>query len=287
MPTSDSASFVPRENVRKLGATARTDDWWVGPAATAGGLILFFGYLTIRALLGTYYVADGLPYLSPVAAPPLFGVAPELMHQYPGAVTAEQSMFGWAFPAWWPSFVPQSPAFFIPGLAMAFRATCYYYRKAYYRAFFASPPACSVAGPTTRSYRGETALLLFQNLHRYTLYGALVLLGFLWYEGFAALFNDGRFGIGVGSVIMLTNAALLSGYTFGCHSWRHLVGGRKDCFSCAGDGQIGTAHAIWTRSSWFNARHMNFAWISLFWVAFTDLYIALVSMGAITDLNTW
>jgi hypothetical protein len=287
MPAATSPSTVAGGHARRFGAHARTDKWWAGPLATAVGLILFFGYLTVRAFQGTYYIAEGLPYLSPVAAPPLFGVGPEYMADYPGAVPAAQSLFGWAFPAWWPKFIPQSPAFFIPGLAIAFRATCYYYRKAYYRAFAASPPACGVEGQTILKYRGETALLLFQNLHRYTLYGALLLLGFLWYEGIAALFNNGRFGIGVGTVVMLLNAALLSGYTFGCHSWRHLIGGRKDCFSCVGDGRIGGAYKVWKKSSWLNARHLPFAWISLVWVAFTDVYIALVSMNVITDWNTW
>jgi hypothetical protein len=32
---------------------------------------------------------------------------------------------------------------------------------------------------------------------------------------------------------------------------------------------------------------MNFAWVSLFWVAFTDVYVRLVSMGILRDLNTW
>jgi hypothetical protein len=39
--------------------------------------------------------------------------------------------------------------------------------------------------------------------------------------------------------------------------------------------------------SWLNARHQLFAWTSLFWVGFTDLYVRLVSMGVITDLNSW
>jgi hypothetical protein len=68
------------------------------------------------------------------------------------------------------------------------------------------------------AYRGETALLLFRNLHRYTLYGAILLLVFLWWEGFAAFFRQGRLGIGVGTVVMLVNAALLTGYAFGCRS---------------------------------------------------------------------
>jgi hypothetical protein len=136
-----------------------------------------------------------------------------------------------------------------------------------------------------RSYRGETALLLFQNLHRYTLYGALFLIVCLWWEAFAAFFRDGRFGIGVGTAVMLMNAALLSAYTFGCHSWRHLIAGRLDCFSC--DRAALPAYRVWKGSSWLNERHMAFAWLSLVWVAFTDLYIYLLSIGTIRDLNTW
>ena len=147
-----------------------------------------------------------------------------------------------------------------------------------------SPPSCAVRG-LPRRYRGETALLLFQNLHRYTLYGALLLLVCLWWEGLAAFFRDGQFGIGVGTVVMLINAALLTGYTFGCHSWRHLIGGRHDCFTC--DGAVSPRYRLWKGSSWLNERHMAFAWFSLVWVAFTDFYIYLVSSGTIRDLNTW
>jgi hypothetical protein len=84
---------------------------------------------------------------------------------------------------------------------------------------------------------------------------------------------------------MLINAALLTGYTLGCHSWRHLVGGRRDCFSCGG--RVSPRYRLWTASSWLNARHMAFAWLSLVWVVLTDVYILLVSTGTIRDLNTW
>lgn len=262
-----------------LASTTRIDNWWLGPLATAAGLIAFFGYLTFRAFQATHVWYD--PYISPTVAPSVFTPGPSAA--YPGAVPFEHSWFG-AFPAWWPSFLPQSPAFFMPGLAIAFRATCYYYRKAYYRAFFGSPPGCAVRGHA-RPYKGETALLRFQNLHRYTLYGALGLLGFLWYEAFAAFFKGGELGLGVGTVVMVVNAGLLSAYTFGCHSWRHLAAGRVDCFTCGG--RAGARYGTFQASSWFNERHMLFAWLSLFWVAFTDLYIQLVSRGAISDLNTW
>jgi len=260
-----------------FAATERTDAWWVGPTVTAAGLILFFGYLTFRAMQGTYVWHE--PYISPTVAPPLFTPA----EGYPGAVPVEHAWLG-AFPAWWPSFLPQSPAFFFPGLAILFRATCYYYRKAYYRSFGMSPPGCAVRA-SKRKYAGETAILLFQNLHRYAFYGALFLLVCLWYEAIASFFKGGEFGIGVGSVVMTLNATFLGGYTFGCHSFRHLIGGRSDCMTC--DRAPTTKFKLWSFSTWFNGRHMQFAWISLVWVVFTDLYIYLVSSGAITDLNTW
>jgi hypothetical protein len=125
----------------------------------------------------------------------------------------------------------------------------------------------------------------FPNLHRYTLYGALCLLACLWWEGVSAFFLDGRIGIGVGSVVMVVNASLLTAYTFGCHSWRHLIGGRLDCFSC--ERAASPRYGLWAWSSWLNARHMACTWCSLVWVAFTDLYIYLVSSGAVRDLNTW
>ena len=274
-----AASSAIGGHVDGFAATRRSDTWWLGWALTAGGLTLFFGYLTLRAFSGTHFWAD--PYISPVGSPPIF--SPGAYGGYPGAVPPTHAWFG-QFPSWWPRFIPQSPAFFIPGLAMAFRATCYYYRKAYYRAFAATPPACAVKGVPLK-YRGETALLLFQNLHRYALYGALFLLVFLWYDAFAAFFKHGHIGMGVGTLVLLINALLLSGYTFGCHSWRHLIGGKLNCFSC--DGASKFRHGIWKKSTWFNERHMLFAWLSLFWVCFTDFYVSMVSRGVITDLNTW
>jgi hypothetical protein len=262
---------------REVAMTRRVDAWWVAPALTALGLVIFFGYLTFRAFNPTYVWFD--PYISPTVAPPVFTPA----FGYSGSVPVDQAWFG-AFPAWWPAFLPQSPAFFLPAFAIAFRFTCYYYRGAYYKAFALTPPSCTVRGTPLR-YRGETALLLFQNLHRYTLYGALLLLVFLWEEGLAAFFRNGQFGVGVGTVVMLINAALLTGYTFGCHSWRHLIGGRLDCFTC--DGRVSPRFRLWEGSSWLNERHMAFAWVSLVWVAFTDFYIYLVSAGVIRDLSTW
>ena len=257
--------------------TGRVDRWWLEPAGTAAGLALLFGYLTYRAFNPVYVWYE--PYLSPTVAPPLFTPA----SGYPGAVPVERAWLG-AFPAWWPAFVPQSPALLLPALAMAFRLTCYYYRGAYYKAFALTPPSCAVRGPSRR-YRGETAILLFQNLHRYTLYGALFLIVCLWWEAAGAFVRGGRFGVGAGSVVILINTGLLTGYLFGCHSWRHLAAGRLDCFSC---GRAASArHRVWTLSTWLNERHMACAWFSLVWVVFTDVYVYLISSGAIRDPSTW
>jgi hypothetical protein len=117
------------------------------------------------------------------------------------------------------------------------------------------------------------------------LYFALIFIVLLGKDAVEAFFKDGRPGIGVGSIILTINVVLIASYTFGCHSFRHLVGGRKDCMSSCGKNTM--AYGTWKQASWFNGRHMQFAWASLLWVMVTDLYVRLVSMGVIKDLNTW
>ena len=177
-----------------------------------------------------------------------------------------------------------SPALLILGGPLGFRATCYYYRKAYYRAFFLDPPACAVGEGRAHRYRGETAFpLILQNLHRYFLYIALIFLIILWYDAFHAFRFNGRFGIGVGSLVLLANIVLLSLYTFSCHSLRHIVGGKVDCFSCVAFG--GARHGAWQRLSFLNEHHMLFAWLSLFSVGLTDFYIRCLATGLIRDIR--
>jgi hypothetical protein len=264
-------------HVGGFGATYRNEAWWVGPAITVVVLLSFIVYATWAAMQGAHYYAE--PYLSPFYSPVLFTKT-----SAPGAAPLTTAWFG-SWPAWWPALIPASPALIIlvfPGL---FRVTCYYYRKAYYRSFAGSPPGCAV-GPLAsgRKYRGETALLLVQNLHRYALYPAIVYIFILYSDAFHALFKNGQFGVGVGTFVLFMNATLLGGYTFGCHSFRHLIGGHDDCMSC---GKSTLKYGTWKRASWLNGRHMYFAWISLFWVAFSDVYVRLVSMGVIHDFNTW
>jgi hypothetical protein len=264
-------------HVAGFGATRRTDAWWFGPAVTLTVLLGFIAYATWAGLQGEHYYAD--PYLSPFYSPVLLTDV-----SFAGSAPAEHAWLG-EWPDWWPGLVPASPAVLILVFPVLFRVTCYYYRKAYYRAFAGSPPACAV-GPlgTGREYRGETYLLLVQNLHRYALYPAVAYIFILYYDAFIAFFKNGEFGVGVGSIILLVNATLLGGYTFGCHSFRHIIGGHDDCMSC---GHNTLKYGAWRKANWLNVRHMYFAWTSLVWVGLSDVYVRAVSMGLITDLNTW
>jgi hypothetical protein len=263
-------------HVSGFGATYRKDNWWAGPGLTLVGLLAFIIYVHWALFQAEHYYAE--PYLSPFYSPVLFTETSAA-----GSAPLEHAWFG-AWPSWWPGFLPASPALLILAFPALFRFTCYYYRKAYYRAFVGSPPGCAVGPARQGPYRGETHFLLFQNLHRYALYAALAYIVILYYDAFIALWKDGQLGIGVGTIILFINATLIAGYTFGCHSLRHLVGGHDDCMSC---GQNTLKYGAWQKASWFNGRHMQFAWASLLWVMFTDVYIRLVSMGIITDLNTW
>jgi hypothetical protein len=163
-----------------------------------------------------------------------------------------------------------------PGL---FRFTCYYYRGAYYKAFWADPPSCAVGEPR-KTYLGERRFpLVLQNIHRYFLYVALFFVVVLSYDAwdafwFAAPGGGTRFGIGVGTLVLVVNAVLIAGYTFGCHSLRHLIGGGRDILSRRPLQKTG-----YDCASCLNRGHMRWAWFSLFWVGFADLYIRLCAMG--------
>jgi hypothetical protein len=231
----------------------RRDLWWLELLPVIVLLGGFGVYATWRAFEGAYYTWG--PYLSPFYSPLIK-------------------------PSWWPF----SPAILILGGPLGFRATCYYYRKAYYRAFFLDPPACAVGESRAHSYRGETAFpLVLQNLHRYFLYIALIFLIILWYDAFHAFWFDGGFGIGVGSLVLLANIILLSLYTLSCHSLRHIIGGKVDCFSCTAFGA--QRHTAWRGVSFLNERHMLFAWMSLISVGLADLYIRLLASRVISDFR--
>jgi hypothetical protein len=238
---------------RGFGQTSRPDNWWVIPLLVFCGLGAFVVYSTWAAFQGNYYRSG--PYLSPFYSPEF------------------------SKPGFWPGWLPFSPALLILWAPGGFRFTCYYYRGAYYKAFWADPSSCAVGEPR-KSYWGESSLpLILQNIHRYFMYLAVAFLFVLAYDVWCALwFTDAAgktsFGIGLGTLILLVNVCLLSGYTFGCHSLRHLIGGSRDEISKSPLG-----HKAYQCVSCLNGRHMVWAWCSLCSVAFSDVYIRLCSMG--------
>jgi hypothetical protein len=250
----------------------RRDAWWALPVTTAIVLGSFIVYSTWAAFQNAYYWAP--PYLSPFYSPCL---SAKCLH-----VT-----FGWGVPEIsLPIIGVLSPAFLIlwgPGL---FRLTCYYYRKAYYRSFWLSPPACALPDAQKRRYTGETRFpLMLQNYHRYLWYVAVIFIVLLTWDAILAFRfpkpgGGTQFGIGVGTLVMWANVILLAGYTFSCHSCRHVCGGHVDVFSKAP-----TRYRLWHVLSRLNERHPAFAWLSLFSVGLTDLYIRLVAMGVIRDVR--
>ncbi len=252
---------------RTFGETSRRDAWWLQPTAVLVGLSIFIVYSTWAAFQGEHYYSG--PYLSPFYSPELFGAS-------------SHSWFG-AQPGWYPDWLPWSPAFLILWAPGGFRLTCYYYRGAYYKSFWGDPPGCAV-GELRKNYRGEQSLpLILQNVHRYFMYLALVFLIFLAHDVWKAMwFKDATgaesFGIGVGTIVLALNTTLLASYTFGCHSFRHLIGGRLDRLSQAPIMKRG-----YSCVTCLNVRHMRFAWLSLIAVGFSDVYVRLCSMGVWTD----
>jgi hypothetical protein len=246
--------------------TLRRDAWWVTPLVTVVVLTSFVAYGTWAAFVDNNYWAEavGRPYLSPFYSPCLAKNCQHVSWQLLGH--------------WHVGGFSISPALWILPVPLLFRLTCYYYRKAYYRGFWLAPPACAVAEPHRR-YTGETRFpLLIQNLHRYAFYLALPFPIILLWEGIRAFDFPGGVGMGLGTLILLVNAVLLGTYTLSCHSCRHLCGGHVDVFS-----RSPLRFRLWRVVTRLNLRHAEIAWVSLFGVALTDLYVRLVAMGTIHD----
>ena len=242
-----------------LGKTTRRDEWAVAPAVQSVVFTICATYLVVSGILvtplfGTPYDVDG--YLSPLYSPLI--ILPFL-------------------PAW------VSPGLLILWIPIGFRATCYYYRKAYYRFYFADPPGCAVGEPTIhRRYKLETAFpFILQNIHRYFLYLAFIPLFFLWVDAARAFVPASGARIGFGGLLFTLNVTLLTGYSLSCHSLRHFVGGRLDCFSCSRRNQV--RQSLWQRLTSLNRHHMAWAWASLLTVTLSDLYVRLLALGVVVD----
>jgi len=245
--------------------TLRTDPWWRSPAITAVLLTIWVTYATVHVFIGKYYWVPRYHYLTPFYSPCVSGECT------PGSASLG---------TWIGSLPPIIPYAFVSlPFVLGFRLSCYYYRRAYYRAFWRAPAACAVREPRAK-YTGETRFpLLAQNLHRY-FWVVVVLVSVLNTYDVTQAFRgpDGNFGLGLGTLIMLANVVLLWGYTLGCHSCRHITAGRLNNFS-----KHPVRYWIWTKVSWLNTRHMQLAWTTLGTLMLTDLYIWLVAAGVFND----
>ncbi len=252
----------------------RRDNWWFAPALMASYLIIF-GIYTFwvilflprdQAFLHWNTSASGTNYLSPFYSPDIevFGIKPPTINIFG---------FLWAV----------SPAIFVIWGPVGFRATCYYGRKVYYRSFFMSPPACAVDGLKTRKgkYHGEEwSVFKVVHFHRYFFYLAVILVIFHWIETFQAFQfrNSGgglSYGIGLGTLLSLTDAILLTLYTMTCHSFRNLLGGTNTPGSFR--------YWLWNKISKINKYHGNFFWYSIVTILVVDVYFRFVAWGTIVD----
>ena len=247
--------------------TLRTDKWWIQPLITVLVLLAFIVYATFRAFENGNYFTE--PLISPFYSPCLST-----------ACVAGASLLGTPFGIIHIFGMVLSPSLLILVFPLGFRLTCYYYRKAYYRSFWMSPPACAVAEPHSK-YTGETrAPLIFQNAHRWFFYAGLVFNTLLSIDAILAFRNaEKQWGhMSVGTLVLLANSIFLWLYSLSCHTCRHTVGGRLRNFS-----KHPIRYKAWTVVSKLNHYHQNFAWVSLIGVALADVYVREVATHAITN----
>src|SRR3982751_3406854 len=166
---------------RGFGETARKDFWWAQPLVTFIVFGSFIVYSTWAAFQGVNYIftGGGAHYLSPFYSPELLGSATAWFGPKPG---------------WIPTWIPFTAALLILWAPGGFRFTCYYYRGAYYKAFWADPPSCAVGEPR-KSYLGEHSFpLILQNAHRFVLFITLAVLVILAYDVWKAMWFTGADG---------------------------------------------------------------------------------------------
>jgi hypothetical protein len=235
------------------------------PLVTVVCFTLWLAYGLVRAAIQKYYFVEGsgYHYLTPFYSPCVSN-----------ACDPHSAEFG--------RFIPRVPLlpFAILSLPflLLFRLTCYYYRRAYYRSYWASPPACAVPDGH-RTYTGETRFpLIFQNLHRYFFYAAVLVALINTWDLILSFHGTNHWGFGLGNLILLVNVVLLWIYTLSCHSCRHLIGGRLRHFS-----RHPLRYKTWTLITRLNARHMLYAWVTLGTLVMADFYVMAVAAGWFSD----
>ncbi|RJU88768.1 MAG: hypothetical protein DWC07_07225 [Candidatus Poseidoniales archaeon] len=265
--------------INGLGRTNRIDKWWTQPLTMGTGLTAALVYTFWRLFIyGTEtsagaslisYELEGSKVMSPIFSPNVL----------------EWDLFGlstWDHPEW------VNAAILVLWIPFGFRGTCYYMRRVYYRTFFASPVACWVDEPDINKklgYKGEKRLFIFNNLHRYFLYAAMIILVIKWWDvthtmHFHSADYEG-YGMSLGTFVMGIEAFLLTMYVTSCHALRHLAGGMLDRWT-TGISRI--RGQLFGKISVFNRSHGFWFWTSLVFVFLGDLWVLAVAEGHLNDM---
>ena len=96
--------------------------------------------------------------------------------------------------------------------------------------------------------------MVVQNLHRYFMYAALAYLPLLTYDVWLAInFHEGdvhTYGVSIGTLILLINVIMLTGYTLGCYAFRHVIGGGSNDWTSSGMARL--KYKMWKFSTKLN-----------------------------------
>ena len=254
-----------------LGRTNRIDNWWSQPLAMGIALTAALIYTFWRLFLydaDISYALEGSTVMSPIFSPNVL----------------EWELFGlneWKHPEW------VNAAVLVLWIPFGFRGTCYYMRRVYYRTFFASPTACWVDEPDINKaigYKGEKRLFIFNNLHRYFLYAAMIILLIKWWDVTHTMHFDSDavhgYGVSIGTFVMAIEAFLLTMYVTSCHALRHLAGGMLDRWTT---GISRVRGKLFGKISALNRSHGFWFWTSLAFVFLGDLWVLAVAEGHLSD----
>ena len=254
--------------INGLGRTNRIDNWWSQPLAMGIGLTAALVYTFWRLFINPQeisYEVDGSVVMSQIFSPNIL----------------EWELFGlnqWDHPSW------VNAAVLVLWIPFGFRGTCYYMRRVYYRTFFASPAGCWVDEPEINKmigYKGEKRLFIVNNLHRYFLYAAMIIIVIKWWDVTHTMTFDGGIGVSIGTFVMGIEAFLLTMYVTSCHALRHLAGGMLDRWTTPIAKIRGK---IFERVSIANRSHGFWFWTSLTFVFLGDLWVLAVTSGKVSDM---
>ena len=250
-----------------FGITDRVDKWWNKPFWMGFGLSLALVYTALRVLVWN----GEIHYDNHRVTSPIF--SPDVIH-----------IFDLQTPHW------MNSALLILWIPFGFRGTCYYMRKVSHRVFFQNPTACVVAKPKISykiDYKGEKGLFILNNIHRYMLYLAIIILSMKVYDVYHTMWFQGdngveSFGISIGTLVLAIESILLFMYVASCHAFRHLFGGGMNQWRSGISGIFGKLHI---KISNLNIEHAFWFWTSLVMVFLGDLFVWAVAEGIINDIH--